>query len=352
MRSYGCICVCVFLWVSLFTPNLPAQFVKDWINRNRSETFQKEQNIYEKIRQRLFWNGKGANLIMDLTNDAPEMRRGLGLSDEQWEQLHQAQEAAENDFNNSPLANEYRAEMEKFNIKDDPYLLSISEEAKREYLELQENLFTKLYERRAEAIEKIITLEQRQKIKEFQLATMSVMPYFDGKSFEALGLSESQKEQMRQIHADMSADYEKTLDELVVLDLRRTKLLTDAVEKSGIETAEEFNEKLRTIAEELEQENPEYKNIPLKMRDKGKEFMDRLKFRMFDVLTDEQLERLSDLLDHPPAHAKKFIETVRKYIGEQEPNRITPGFLDAWQPGDPIPEEYKEHRKAKFPKKT
>ena len=57
---------------------------------------------------------------------------------------------------------------------------------------------------------------------------------------------------------------------------------------------------------------------------------------------------------HPKgfSHARKFIETVRKYIGEQAPDRTAPGFLDAWQPDDPIPKEYKEHRKAKFPKKT
>jgi len=78
-----------------------------------------------------------------------------------------------------------------------------------------------------------------------------------------------------------------------------------------------------------------------------------MKFKMFDVLTDEQLERMIDLIDNPPDYVKKVIAQMRNWQGRDEPGEWQPG-VNSWKPGDGIPAEYLKHRqemKKRFPKK-
>jgi len=78
---------------------------------------------------------------------------------------------------------------------------------------------------------------------------------------------------------------------------------------------------------------------------------------MFDVLTDEQWERMIDLIDNPPDYVKKILDEKRKAreaetassgeSGEWQPG---PG---SWQPGDGIPAGYRierETRSRQFPR--
>jgi hypothetical protein len=66
---------------------------------------------------------------------------------------------------------------------------------------------------------------------------------------------------------------------------------------------------------------------------------------MFDVLTDEQMEKLQNLIDHPPDYIKTKIAEMKKMQGKN----IDPiqALLNSWKPGDPIPEEYKKHRNSR-----
>ncbi|MCL2625176.1 MAG: hypothetical protein FWD31_16065, partial [Planctomycetaceae bacterium] len=80
-------------------------------------------------------------------------------------------------------------------------------------------------------------------------------------------------------------------------------------------------------------------------------FINQMKFKMFDVLTDEQFERMTDLIDNPPDYVKKVIAQMRKMRGEDDSESNEWG---SWQPGDGIPAEYLKHRqemKKRFPKK-
>ena len=86
---------------------------------------------------------------------------------------------------------------------------------------------------------------------------------------------------------------------------------------------------------------------------------------MFDVLMDEQWNRLQELIDHPPEYALMFIKELRESFGlveseksEEEgaegglsPSVWLPG-PGSWRPGDAIPEAYRQERNTRgnFPR--
>ena len=96
------------------------------------------------------------------------------------------------------------------------------------------------------------------------------------------------------------------------------------------------------------------------MMKSGKEVTDKLKIKMFDVLTDEQWKRLQELVDHPPDYMKRRItqdrqdmERIRK-AGESAASSAggwQPG-PGSWKPGDGIPETYRIERnqRSRFPR--
>jgi Ni/Co efflux regulator RcnB len=81
----------------------------------------------------------------------------------------------------------------------------------------------------------------------------------------------------------------------------------------------------------------------------GKGLANQLKFKMFDVLTDEQWKRMIDLIDNPPDYVKKLLAERRKAREAaanqtaNKPGEWMPG-PNSWRPGDPVPEQYRQQR--------
>jgi len=78
----------------------------------------------------------------------------------------------------------------------------------------------------------------------------------------------------------------------------------------------------------------------------------QFRIKMFDVLTDEQWLRIQDLVDHPPEYIKVFLKKVKANI---EKNARDTGWQPgpgSWQPGDAIPEAYRQERNTRgnFPR--
>ena len=100
-------------------------------------------------------------------------------------------------------------------------------------------------------------------------------------------------------------------------------------------------------------EDPEYKKIQEEILSQSQAFSEKFKIRMFDVLTDEQWARLLALIDNPPAHAQVLGKRLRERQGEnaQTGGGYIPG-PGAWQPGDPIPAQYRQERntRSRFPR--
>jgi Ni/Co efflux regulator RcnB len=97
----------------------------------------------------------------------------------------------------------------------------------------------------------------------------------------------------------------------------------------------------------------------------GRQLSDDLKIEMFDVLTDEQWDRFQNLVDNPPDYIKKIIAQVSgKFVSAASAPVASKPSVDgaksdawqpgpgSWQPGDPIPEKYRQERNEKrnFPR--
>ncbi len=91
----------------------------------------------------------------------------------------------------------------------------------------------------------------------------------------------------------------------------------------------------------------------MEISETGKEIAKKLKFKMFDVLTDEQMERMAELIDNPPDYIKKMSGRLKANTTNGQDGQWKPDE-NSWKPGDAIPEEYLEQRKERkknFPKK-
>jgi len=118
------------------------------------------------------------------------------------------------------------------------------------------------------------------------------------------------------------------------------------------------------IRKRLLAEDPEFRRISDAMQSKSKEFAERFKIEMFDVLTDEQWSRLQELIAHPPEHALAFRKALREMLnlGESEEGAsAASGKIDtesgvwvpgpgSWRPGDPMPVRIQEQRESRFPR--
>jgi len=245
------------------------------------------------------------------------IREGLGLSQEQIQTIQREVQVhihptLENDSDYMLLRDEIR----KFN----PDTPDATEETLKNYADLRvkmeamrkENLVSLFYEN--------LTPEQVKKVQEFHIATMSETEYVFPSMFEALDLSDEQRKQFDEIQKEMRPEFEEHIDKMI-----------DYWEKP------------------LSEKGP--------VRASGKELADKLKIRMFDVLTDEQWDRMIDLIDNPPDYVKKVIAQMRKWKEESDsknngkPEEWAPG-PNSWQPGDPIPEAYRQERKTRgnFPR--
>jgi len=64
-----------------------------------------------------------------------------------------------------------------------------------------------------------------------------------------------------------------------------------------------------------------------------------------DVLTDEQLEKMQQIMDKTPEFIKQFLATRK---ASRETQAKSPAYVpgpDSWRPGMPLPEQFKEERK-------
>ena len=75
-----------------------------------------------------------------------------------------------------------------------------------------------------------------------------------------------------------------------------------------------------------------------------------------NVLTDEQLEKMQDIMDNPSPFARAFGATIRaRREQEAERRRENPDTWfpgpDSWRPGMPVPERFRQERQTgRFPR--
>ncbi|MGL6195345.1 MAG: hypothetical protein ACRC2T_11045 [Thermoguttaceae bacterium] len=188
---------------------------------------------------------------------------------------------------------------------------------------------------------------------------MSDFPIVSPNMFEALDLSDEQQEELAGIKKEMDAEFEKHLDKLADIENKCDEMVASVSKEKTkeVKSIDERTKIINGISKEFSQSNPEYKKLINERNESNELFAHKLKFKMFDVLTDEQLERMSELINNPPDKYKSAIATIRERFraeAESQTGEWRPG-INSWKPGDGIPEEYLQHRKERtqrFPKKT
>jgi hypothetical protein len=110
---------------------------------------------------------------------------------------------------------------------------------------------------------------------------------------------------------------------------------------------EELGKKKNEVGERLMRGDPELKKTTDRLLKQKRDFDDRYKVQVFDILTDEQMARFVRLVNNPPEFAKKFMDKRKKVLGEQEESGGWQPGPNSWRPGDPIPEGYLQQREER-----
>lgn len=314
---------------------------------------------------RSFWDGNGSNLMFFGVLQDTEVRSALGVTDQQFQEIQNTQRTIGVQMMNSP---EYQKHMQEMQAMSPGMLQDPDEETMKKFLDLQGKVTTMMMNSMSEAVDNALSAETKQKFKESQLAIMGEMPIVAPNMFEALNLSDDQKQQMEKIKKELEPDFEKNLESFASGTVVIANKMFDVIEKEGGfgnivgdpataqdrqgEIQEQIREKMQGIQKKL-MEDPEVKKLSDEMQAAGKVFATQFKTKMFDVLTDEQWKRLQELTDNPPVFAQIFLKKMKEQRGERE--KGASGWqpsADSWKPGDAIPEEYRQQRNTpgRFPR--
>ena len=310
------------------------------------------------------WNDEGSRAgAVDLLRQT-DIREGIGVSNEQYQKIRATVEQPTSvSSSDIPTITPIYAEMNKLRAEFPPgrFDEDAPEETKRQVSELQEQVRGLMDERASElirerqmnAINDNLTPDQLRKVQEFQIAAMSNLSYVSPSMFEALDLSDNQRQQLGDIKKEMEPEFkkwaDKTLDARLRLHEKRHAEFKVIQNDDG--TIQFLLDDPVASWERVRKANPDIQRALNESMESGKELAKKLKFKMFDVLTDEQMERMAQLIDNPPDYVKKILRKWRGN-GDNRTDEWRPG-ANSWKPGDPIPEEYIKHREEqrRFPRK-
>lgn len=346
------------LIVSVFLPAVAAAQetkptatqVPNFVKMFRSETFRESQKRAGKSAMKSFWSGNGSNLMAVQLLEKKDVRDAWGVTDEQHAQVKGAMTGM---FTRPEFA-ETMKEMGELQKGGKLFDADGDKDAQKRFGELQTQMLEKMMELVPAEIDKVLSPEQKRKMQEFQLASMSEIPIVTPTMFEALDLSADQKTKMEAVRKELEPRFEHMADEFIDTQMKMSDKIWDAMEKDpqGFGDLTKFGERVKEMTKRLNAEDEEFRKLNEQLETDGKLFVTQLKFKMFDILTDEQLARLDEIVSNPPEYVRDHLESLRERFGRSDRPDASKAFLDAWKPGQPIPEEYRQKRKASgFPRK-
>ena len=307
-----------------------------------------QRRLKEEIKGDLYaqWDGEDFSSMTRwlLRDPDPYMRHALGISDEQSQQFEAMWSRGRRvtDPEHMELMNE---ESEIRRMAQNNPDMAVDEELANRYFEIwRKGRAWNIHADHEDTIN-LLTPEQIHKIREIQLALMDEQPLFSPNAFDILNLTDAQKQQMQEIKKELEPEFEKKIEMIADGQVILSAILRELRGGSlAIEDQMRAHQKLR--------EHPEYKRIEAERRGIEKVFSVKFRIQMFDVLTDEQWARLQHLIDNPPPHAVIFLNKLRERRGEAERAGGWQPGPGSWQPGMPIPEEYRQQRnmERRFPR--
>jgi len=305
------------------------------------------------------WNNSSANpMVMDWLGQ-DDFRTGVGVSVEQVQRIQRTMQNVGDNLPNEPALQPHHQALRNFmeETQGGPFAPNATEETQARFFELQANLHTRAQSIALEKLQSTInanlTPDQLKKINEFQISIMAENPMVSPGMFEALDLSAAQKNQLETIKKEMEPEFRRSIDKMTEMQWNLQRRVMDKARENGknLEDMPESDEKKRIvgdIARNVLESDPEFHQEMREMMEGRGEISGKLRAKMVGILSDEQRRRMTDLIDNPPDHVKKMTGRFQNATESNSPWR--PG-IDSWQPGDPIPEEYRQHREQRFPRR-
>jgi len=304
----------------------------------------------------LVWNGSLSGSLG--FTDEPEFREAWDISDEQYQQIRaiRYEEGGGlrevNEYRKGP-ENRQRME-EQSEMARSPRFQNADEKTKAELIfDLEKKRSADIDSIKENAINNLLTAEQKQKIREFELVNMPNQRFISFHAFEALDLTDAQKQELEAIKKEFEPEFERQLEEFANLEDLDNKMwiMMKAENKKQGGDDKDFYSRVDAIRAQLLAKNPEFKRMHEKMVAERELFAVQARTKMFDVLTDEQWDRLQELMDNPPDYFKVWRKKIKeaKEAAKKEGTWMPgPG---AWQPGSgAIPEGYRQERNSRFPR--
>ena len=363
--------------------------LSDIARAQESPQVQQDKERHKNI-SRSFWDGRGASISTEALLRDPQFRTALGVSDKYYQEILASVRNTVGRLSDNPEYEKIRHEGDElFRVvwgkePGSNVAMTGSEQKERERIadpkastrlqEIGESLESMHKEflagsskRHVAAFEEALSSEFKQKIQEAWLAAMGETSTISPRWFEALYLTDTQREQMERIKKELEPELEKHLEiygnnaakilERVNAALRQRQEARISFSGSG-----NAQEALNAFMKNL-QEEPEHKRLLDESYASSKAFATLFRTRMSGILTDDQRSRLQELLDNPPPHAQLLIQRLRKenwgQYKEGEFKKVdgkdvwVPG-PDSWKPGDPLPETIPQEKESKgsFPRQT
>jgi Spy/CpxP family protein refolding chaperone len=348
--------LCLFLFALMGYAQQGAPQQGDFWKMQTSPMGQLRTKSMTKAAVRSCWDGWNENLmVVSLLND-PNIRDAWNISDEQFRQIQDADKNFGGELMKNPEFLKTVGEMRAIQKPDDPFMENADEETKTMFQDVQERMAIVSIAVRSDAVVNLLTPEQKQKVREAQLANMSEMPIITPNMFVALNLTDAQKQQMEKIKKELEPEFEKHLESFANGQMIVANKVFEELEKQG---GDEFSvmtilrEKGEATLQKMLADDPALKKVYEDTMSQGKAFSTQFQTKMFDVLTDEQWTRLQKLIDNPPEHAKAFGKKLKEQSGVAEKSGAWQPGPNSWRPGDPIPAGYlqqREERQGRFPR--
>jgi len=319
------------------------------------------QEAQERPTYRALWNGQGdwlaTRIILNSAGDD-----ALDLNEEQQQRLaflHKPNEIArklvQKKFaEGDPELLQANEAANRAFPADDPWLERATEEQERHFVAVNELLFQLPNRYMDQEVEETLTPEQKTMVQTFKLSMMSEMGLPVPSMFEPLGLTDEQRAQMEAVKEAMQQEFEQLLDDSMELRKEQLKGMVDLLTESVRDDKPKSSDELWKRMSESGKKAFENEALQKKFKqnaERGKKFATELKNRLMDVLTDEQLDKMQELIDNMPDFTKNLLDQMRgqRKAAEKE-GKWMPG-PDSWRPGDGVPEQFKKERqeRRKFP---
>ena len=377
---------CLFLFSSIGHAQQPMPPSKWKVNVQFHKTPMAQQIVSESLKKQMreYWNGR--TWAMDLTS--PEIRAALDISDELHQNIRNAREqidrAATAVLTGRTTINQEHPELQELlkekqasdkemeMVQRSPEFIKFWEEESRKAGQPIKFFFPDLYpdaplaakegfeksqvigrkilewqmKNEHDAVFNVLPPELKQRINETLLANMADLPIVSPNMFEALNLTNAQKEQMEEIRKEHEPEFERNLEKLVSGQMFIMNKILDELDQQEDGSEDTFWEQMGIVQKRMLAEDPECKEIYEEIRSQGQSFAAKYKEKMFDVLTDEQWVRLLNLIDDPPEHAQA-VRKLTKLVAEKSSSGWQSPSDKPWRMDNAIPQEYRLRRNGR-----